>query len=61
MQSYPQSMCQVKRESIKCTRCLEKIICWDSNRVPRGVETCAKPPTLPCHTVENVVLMVIPF
>ena len=63
MQSYPQRMFQVKRKSLKCTRprLEKKILCWDSSRVPRGVETCAKPLHHPATLKKMQFFMVIPF
>ena len=62
MQSYPQRMFQVKRKSLKCTRPrLEKMLCWDSKRVPRGVETCAKPLHHPATLKKMQFLWLFPF
>ena len=41
MQNYPQSMFQSKIKYIHPR--LEKVVCWESNRVTRGVEACTNP------------------
>ena len=41
MQNYPHSMFQSKIKYIHPR--LEKVLCWESNRVNRGVEACTNP------------------
>ena len=42
MQNYPQSMFQSKIKYIH-PRLEKNVLCWESNRVTRGVETCTNP------------------